>query len=232
LYYSVELDKSGGVSSATQEVRRDGDSAQGVVVRNTFAVLRVLGRLQRPIGVTRLAAEVGIPKTTVHRLLEQLARENVVVRRDRKWSLGSGLLDVDRRHTDLVSVAGTRLYAMTRATGAAMCLYTKSGAGLRIVSRTYGPRVTRVMTASDQAAAAEHPASAIWQALRTGQMAAEHRQVHPDCCCVATPLTLASGEIAVLGLALPDHQAVESLKRPLDKVASLIVADLDRWEPR
>jgi predicted ArsR family transcriptional regulator len=228
----VELDKSGWVSSAAQEVRGDGDSAQGVVVRNTFAVLRVLGRLQRPIGVTRLAAEVGIPKTTVHRLLEQLARENVVERRDRKWSLASGFLDVDRRHTDLVNVAGTRLYAMTRATGAAMCLYTKSGAGLRIVSRTYGPRVTQLMTASDQAAAAEHPASAIWQALQTGQMAAEHRQTHPDCCCIATPFTLASGETAVLGLALPDHQAVESLKRPLDKVASLIVADLDRWEPR
>ena len=188
--------------------------------------------MQRPIGVTRLAAEVGIPKTTAHRLLEQMARENIVVRRDHKWALGSGFHEVDRRHTDLGSVARTRLYAMTRATGATLCLLVKSGPELRVLSRTYGRRVTQVMTAADQAVAAEHPASAIWQALQTGQLSAEHREAHPDCCCIATPFSLASGDIAVLGLALPDHHAVESLKRPLGKVASLIVADLDRQEPR
>jgi hypothetical protein len=37
------------------------------------------GRMQQhPVGVTRLAAATGIPKTTVHRLLQQLAQEDVV----------------------------------------------------------------------------------------------------------------------------------------------------------
>jgi hypothetical protein len=232
LWYFVGFDKANEVGSEDPEVTPHCDSAHGIVVRNTFAMLRVLGRLQHPIGVTKLAAEVGIPKTTAHRLLEQMARENIVVRRNHKWTLGSGLHEVDRRHTDLGSVARHRLYAMTRATGATLCLFTKSGDQLRIVSRTYGQRVTQLMTASEQAVVAEHPASAIWQALQTGQLAAEHRQVHPDCCCIATAFPLASGDTAVLGLALPDHHAVESLKRPLDKVASLILADLDRWEPR
>ncbi len=86
------------------------------------------------------------------------------------------------------------------------------------------------MTAFEQSIAPEHPASAMWQAIASGRLSAEHRVVHPECCCIATPFSLPSGNIAVLGLALPDHRAVESLKRPLDKVASLILDDVHRWE--
>jgi hypothetical protein len=86
------------------------------------------------------------------------------------------------------------------------------------------------MSAFEQSIAPEHPASAMWQAIETGRLSAEHRVVHPECCCIATPFPLPSGDVAVLGLALPDHRGVESLKRPLDKVASLILDDVHRWE--
>jgi IclR helix-turn-helix domain len=188
--------------------------------------------MQRPVGVSRLAAEAGIPKTTAHRLLEQMARENVVERHDRKWALGPGLHDLDRRHKDLGSIARQRLYAMTQATGATICLYQKSPTTLRLLTRTYGRFMTHVMTGFDQTTAAEHPASAMWQALETGQLASEHREVHPACSCIAIPFSLPAGDIAVLGLALPDHRAVESLKRPLANVASLILADIDRLATR
>jgi len=202
--------------------------SRGKLVRNAFSILRVLGRMQRPVGVSRLAAEVGIPKTTTHRLLEQMARENVVERLGSQWVLGPGFHDLDRRPKDLASVAWQRLHAMTQATGATLCLYQKSRTAMRFLTRTQGRRMTHVMDAFDQTKAPEHPASAMWQAVETGQMASEHREVHPDCCCIATPFSLPLGDIAILGLALPDHRAVEALKRPLDEVASQILGDIDR----
>jgi hypothetical protein len=204
------------------------ESKQGTSVRNAFAVLRVLGRMHQPVGVTKVAAEVGIPKTTAHRLLEHMARENVVVRRDRRWALGTGLPELDRRYSELESVASPRLYAMTQATGATLFLYTQLGTTLRALSRSYGPGIGRVMTASHQALAAEHPDSAICKAVNSGQLAAEYREVHPNCCGIATPLSLPFGATAALALALPDRRAVEALKRPLDRLASLILADLKR----
>ena len=211
---------------------QDHSSAQGRLVRSTFAVLRVLGQMQRPVGVSTVSAQAGIPKTTAHRLLEQMARETVVERHGHKWALGPGLRDLDRRQMDLADVAGRRLYAMTRETGATLCLYQQAPTTLHLLTRTYGRLMTQVMTGFDQTTAAEHPASAMWQALKSGHLASEHRQVHPDCCCIATPFELPSGDIAVLGLALPDHRAVESLKRPLDKLASLILSDIDQLGSR
>ncbi len=193
-------------------------------------MLRVLGRMHGPVGVSRLAAAVGIPKATAHRLLEQMAGENIVERRDRKWVLASGFHDLDRRHSDLGGIARQRLYAMTHATGATLCLYLQSAEKLRPLTTTHGRLMGQVMSAFEQAVAPEHPASAMWQAIETGRLSAEHRVVHPECCCIATPFPLPSGDVAVLGLASPDHRGVESLKRPLDKVASLILDDVHRWE--
>jgi IclR family transcriptional regulator, acetate operon repressor len=229
--FAVQSAMTGAVTAAGGLDMALGDeSRQGALVRNAFAVLRVLGRMHQPVGVTKVAAEVGIPKTTAHRLLEHMARENVVVRRDRRWALGTGLPELDRRYNDLESIASPRLYAMTQATGATLFLYAKSGTTLSALSRSYGPGIGRVMTASHQALAAEHPDSAIWKALNGGQLAAEYREVHPDCCGIATPLCLPSGATVALALALPDGRAIEALKRPLDRLASQIVADINRLD--
>jgi IclR family transcriptional regulator, acetate operon repressor len=213
-----------------ENVAKNERSGQGRLVRSAFAMLRVLGRAQGPVGVSRLAAAVGIPKPTAHRLLEQMARENIVERRDRKWMLAPGFHDLDRRHSDLGGVARQRLYAMTQATGATMSLCLQSSQKLRPLASTRGHLTTQVMTVFEQSVAPKHPASAMWQAIETGRLSAEYREVHPECCCIATPLPLPSGDIAVLGLALPDHRAVESLKRPLDRMASLILDDVHRLD--
>ncbi len=105
-------------------------------------MLRVLGRLQGPVGVSRLAAAVGIPKATAHRLLEQLAREKIVERRDRKWVLASGFHDLDRRPSELGAIARQRPYAMTHATGATLCLYLQSAEKLRPLTTTHGRLTT------------------------------------------------------------------------------------------
>jgi DNA-binding IclR family transcriptional regulator len=196
------------------------------VLHSAFAVVRVLGRMQFPVGVTRLAAETGIPKTTVHRLLEQLADENVVERVERRWILGGGLHDLDRRLQNLASVAHPRLRSIAQATGASLFLYARSGQRLDVMSCSYGARLGRAVTRKEQHAAAENSESVIWLALNSGRLAVEHRAMHPDCRAIAAPLCLPTGEAAAVGFGLPAHRDMEPFKAPLAEVAAHIETDM------
>jgi predicted transcriptional regulator len=213
------------------DITQDGQDSRGNVVRNTFSVLRFLGRTQRPVGVTRLAAEVGIPRTTIHRLLEQMAREGVVIRRDGHWTLTADFRDLDRRDRDLEAVVRPRMCAMTQATGATLFIYRSTGTTLRAFARSYGQGLSRLVLPTDQATAAEHPASATVRALQSGQLTAEHGEAHPNCSGLAMPFSLPCGDAAVLSLGLPQQCDVEMLKRPLERLAVRILTDIERMEP-
>jgi hypothetical protein len=210
---------------------QDGQLSHGNVVRNAFSVLRFLGRTQRPVGVTRLAAEVGIPRTTIHRLLEQMAREGIVMRRDGHWTLAPDFRDLDRRDRDLEAVVRPRLCAMTQATGATLFIYRNSGTTLSAFARSYGQGLSRLVMPTDQAASAEHPASATIRALQSGQLATELGEAHPNCSGIAMPFLLPCGDCAVLSLGLPRQCDVEMLKRPLERLAIRILNDIERMEP-
>ena len=200
-------------------------------LHSAFAVLRALGRIQRhPVGVTRLAAATGIPKTTVHRLLEQLERESVVQRDRGKWTFGPGLSELDIRHSDLAGVARPRLRTVSLATGASLFLYDATENRLTPMSREYGSRFANILGPAEQRQVAEGPGSAAFQALRSGRMAAEYGTSHQDSSCLATPFALPSGEAAVLTFGLPAGSGLEEFKRPLDRIARLIQSDMRRLE--
>jgi hypothetical protein len=84
------------------------------------------------------------------------------------------------------------------------------------------------MPIPEQASAAEHPASAVRQAIEEGQTVVERGRVHSDFACVATVFELPTGEAAVLSLAVPEDQAIERLRRPLDRSASAIAREAVR----
>jgi hypothetical protein len=218
------------VSVVGRRVESTGQEPQPTsTLHSAFVLLRVLGRVQQhPVGVSQLAAETGIPKTTVHRLLEQLAQENVVERREHRWTFAAGLYELDRRHFDLASIAHPRLRSMSQATGATLFLYDATGRKLKALSRAYGSRFTRIVSPSHQSLTAESPASALFQALATGQMAHEHGAVPVEYSCIATPFSLPSGEAAVLAMGLPMTRDMEAFKRPLDRVATLIESEMRR----
>lgn len=213
------------VREQPESISRDTRSG---VVHNAFALLRALGRMHLPVGVTRLAEETGIPKTTVHRLLQQLADENMAVRVERKWVLGSGAYELDRRFLDLGSVAHPRLRSVTEATGASVFLYARSGHTLSAMSRFYGTRLGRFLSRYEQRTAAEGADSAIWLALKTGRLATEHRVMHPDCRAIAVPVALPSGGDAALAFGLPATWDMEPFKAPLAGVAARIESDMLR----
>ncbi|WP_030185350.1 helix-turn-helix domain-containing protein [Streptomyces sp. NRRL S-813] len=207
---------------------REEEAPPAGVVHNSFALVRALSRAQRPVSVTALASVVGIPKTTAHRLLEQMAQEGIVTRCDHKWALRPGfgyLMRAGERPSALTVLARPRLHAMAQATGASLFLHRESDDTLETVCCSYAPHVGRIMPPSEQRRAALHPASTIWLALDSGQLAAEYQEVRPECNCIATPISLPSGGTAVLALARPNELEVESLKRPLERVASRILSE-------
>jgi DNA-binding IclR family transcriptional regulator len=208
--------------------QQPGSDAHPGVLHGAFAVLRVLGGMQFPVGVTRIAAETGIPKTTVHRLLEQLADENVVERVERRWVLGGGLHDLDRRLPNLARVAHPRLHSIAQATGASLFLYARSGQRLDVISCSYGARLGRALTRNEQHVAAENPESVIWLALNSGRLAVEHHAMHPGCRAIAAPLCLPTGEAAAIGFGLPGDCDMERFTAPLAEIASHIESDMQR----
>ncbi|MFF4707199.1 helix-turn-helix domain-containing protein [Streptomyces sp. NPDC001288] len=210
----------------------DEDRPSGVV-HSVFALVRVLGEAPGPLGVTELASAVGMPKTTAHRLLEQLAREDVVTHRDHKWALAPGfgaLMPAGPPLSPLAAAARPRLNALARATGASVFLHLMSDGVLDTVYCAHGSLMAPLFPASEQRLAAVHPAASLWRALRSGQVAAEYQEVRPDCLCIAAPALLSSGGTVVASLARPDDHEVESLKRPLERVVSLILSDERRTE--
>ena len=152
----------------------------------------------------------------------------MAVRVERKWVLGSGVHQLDHRLPELASIARPRLRYVTQATGATLFLYARSGQTLSAMSRSYGTRLGRVLSRSQQRTAAEGSGSAIWLALETGRLAADCRLMHPDCRAIAVPVALPSGEAAALAFGLPATWNVEPFKAPLAEVASCTESDMRR----
>lgn len=217
------------LSAAELAGSAEQESPPTSALHSAFALLRALGRIQQhPVGVTRLASETGIPKTTVHRLLEQLAQENIVRRERGRWTFAAGLRELDRRRGDLARVAQPRVRSMSLATKASVFLYDASGNRLRAMCHAYGSGFIGVLSPSQQSLGAESPESAASQALYRGSMASEYGAVHPECSCIATPFALPSGEPGIIAFAHPTRKDLESFKRPLDRVAKLIQSDMHR----
>ncbi|MFG2480241.1 helix-turn-helix domain-containing protein [Streptomyces fagopyri] len=203
------------------------------VVHSAFALVRALREAPRPLGVTDLASIVGIPKTTAHRLLEQMAEEDIVTRRDHKWELAPGfgeLTPAGRRPSPLKAAARPRLNALAQATGASVILHSVSDGVLDTVYSAHGTLLAPLVPAAEQRLAAVHPAASQWRALASGQVEAEYQEVRPGCICIAAPASLPSGGTVVASLARPENREVESLKRPLERVVSLILSDERRFE--
>lgn len=86
-----------------------------------LAMLEALARSGQALGVTELAARLGIPKSNVHRMLQALVALRYVLRDEasgsyrasiRLWELGSAVL----AHFDLREAAGPRMEALLEST--------------------------------------------------------------------------------------------------------------------
>ena len=91
------------------------------VVR-AIAILRLLGAADRPLGVTEIAAELGLVASTVMHILKTLAHEGLVERvpEGKRYRLGAGTVDLARSVLDRPRLAEQfqpHLDALARAHG-------------------------------------------------------------------------------------------------------------------
>jgi DNA-binding IclR family transcriptional regulator len=86
-----------GAARADGAGPREGDGSPAVF--KAVALLEVLSRNRRPMGLSDLARSAGIPKSSVHSLLASLETEGLVYRSGttREYVLGSRILDLASR---------------------------------------------------------------------------------------------------------------------------------------
>ncbi|MEV7613370.1 helix-turn-helix domain-containing protein [Streptomyces sp. NPDC089799] len=95
------------------------------MLEGAFALLEALRLYDREAGVTELALACGVPKGTVHRLLDQLAAVGAVERKGRGYRLGPQVFRLGQAwqpHPGLRAAARLPLYRLRGATGASVVL--------------------------------------------------------------------------------------------------------------
>lgn len=207
------------------------DVAGRSVVRSVFALLRELRAETGPIGVSTLARRIGLPKSTVQRLLAQMAAEGAVERVGRAWTVGRSLGQSgpgSQSLSGLRYLTRPRLRRIAMSTGASAFLLVGDGAGPVTLDQVSGSLVDPAIPPEWQMRAAGHPASAASRALTLGGAAVERGAVAPEYECLATAFPLASGDAGLLCVTLPRGRGVDRLARSLERVAQAINGEAGR----
>ncbi|MGW7102343.1 helix-turn-helix domain-containing protein [Streptomyces sp. NPDC054883] len=95
------------------------------VLEGAFALLEALRRREDGAGVTELALACGVPKASVHRLLDQLIALGAVERHGARYRLGARLYRIGQAwqpHPGLREAARLPLHRLRAATGASVVL--------------------------------------------------------------------------------------------------------------
>ena len=113
-------------------------------VRRAIALLKVFSDQRPDWGLTDIAREASLNKTTAYRLLTALEAEGMVARTSQgeAWRLGAGVIAMGAlalRSNDLVSVARPELEALVRDTGETATLEVLVGSEILILDAVQGP---------------------------------------------------------------------------------------------
>lgn len=194
----------------------------------------LLGAVDRvgEAGLTRLASECALPKTTAHRLLEQLVELGAVERYGRGYRMGARMFRLGHEwqpHPGLRSAAREPVRRLVRATGATVGISVLHEGQTMVLDwapgetgEVLGPLRNGVLwpwfTAAGKVLVAGavpglplDPLPASWQreaaAIRDRGAAFDREEVVPGVCCVAVPLLGAGGApvASLCVLADPSH---------------------------
>jgi DNA-binding IclR family transcriptional regulator len=113
-------------------------------VRRAIALLKVFGHQRPEWGLSELAREAGLNKTTAYRLLTALEAEGMVARSSpgEAWRLGNeaiALGAIALRSNDLMTAARSELEALVRETGETASLEVLVGNEIVILDGVEGP---------------------------------------------------------------------------------------------
>jgi predicted transcriptional regulator len=215
--------------TAVTRNRRD-DSGPGVI-ESAFGLLEVLCALGRA-RVSDLAEESGLPRTTVYRLLGQLAAVGAVERTGVHYRLGASLLLLGQHVTPmerLRTVAQRPMIELAAATPVHVSLSTTtSGAPIYLDVITGRERLP-----FQQAVGAPMPArSAGARVLAAGvDFAIDDGNTIDGVSCAAQTIPLFNGGVAAVGIVVPLPHLPRALLGPLRVTAHRIAVLLAAQSP-
>lgn len=228
------------------------------VLEGAFLLLDALERLPgRAVGLTALASASGLPKTTTHRLLEQLTELSVVQRLGSGYQLGARLFRLGQAWRPFPGLA-----AAARRPLAGLASFARGDVGLSVphggsalmvaaVAGDHEPVIPArpgtmfpVCTAAGQVLTSERERPAVpdgvpvrgWavtlERVRAAGVAFDRQEVVPDVACVAVPVRAPGGRlVAAVSLAVRPDRALEALVEPVRHAGRLISRALGRMHP-
>ncbi|MCW2649530.1 MAG: hypothetical protein JWR32_506 [Mycobacterium sp.] len=187
--------------------KQDDDAAGSCVNRDcrgvidvAFQLLDQIGTLE-PVRLLDLAVATGIPRPTVHRLLQQLIAVGAVRRDGTRYRLGPSLLDLGARVTPerrLRAAARRPMAELAAATGAAVSLTAMIG-DHPIYLETVEPRVPLAFVPEPGAQVPPGTAQARIHAESGGTgPIIDAGGVLTNLSCVAVPVPLSTGGVAAV----------------------------------
>ncbi|WP_410649633.1 IclR family transcriptional regulator [Amycolatopsis sp. cmx-4-54] len=200
------------------------------VLEGAFALLEALDEHGGQAGLSQLVRSTGLPKTTVHRLLDQLADLGAVERAGRGYRIGSRVFRLGRFwQPELRDLAKERLPSLSARMRASLVLVVPREGRALVAAGAVLPaddvpvcpgRPLPPGTAAGRLLAAHHPALAEPDTdaleIRAAGYAAESETIAEGLCCAAVGIRTPDGRVgAALAAVLPAR------RDPVSAVAGL-----------
>ncbi|MFF5425279.1 MULTISPECIES: IclR family transcriptional regulator [unclassified Streptomyces] len=225
----VTADDAGGRDAAA------GGRGRGVL-EGAFALLDALRRTGDEAGVTELALACGVPKGSVHRLLDQLVAVGAVERRGSRYRVGPQLYRLGQAwepHPGLRPAARLPVQRLRAATGASVVL-TVLREDMAITVGSVPGELEAVVPVRD--GTAFHLDTAAGRALRgprRGGAVLDREDVMDGVCCAALPVRAPDGRIvAALAGLVPAGRRLDALAQAVAEAGAAITRVLARGVPR
>jgi DNA-binding IclR family transcriptional regulator len=193
------------------------------VLEGAFQVLGVLAQAQDGAGLSEIARQAALPKSTTHRLLEQLVDLGVAQRHDRRYFVGPGLARLGNAwqpHPGLQGSTREPARTLSALTTTVVAITVLHEGRIRVVTATRGvvtdvPRMQpydeippthaggQLLLLAQRGPNDEPPSgftAAEWRQAhadfaRPGNLVVDHQEVLAGVCCVAAPVRGPDGEL-------------------------------------
>ncbi|MCF3102239.1 helix-turn-helix domain-containing protein [Streptomyces roseoverticillatus] len=229
----------------------DGTASRGRgVLEGAFALLEAVEETGEA-GLTALAARSGLPKTTAHRLLEQLTELGVVEHHGRCYRMGPRLFRLGtgwQPHPSLRVASNGPMQRLAGVTGATvgLCVLregrTMAVLGVAGVVDHLAPiragatwpwhtAAGKLIVATGPPGMPLDPLPQSWRreasAIRENEMALDREEMIPGVCCVAAPVVTAGDGVvgALCAMADPSYD-MRQLSRAVAQTARAVSAGL------
>lgn len=243
--------RRGATPRATAVSAPDGGGRS--VLEGAFRLLEVVERREEA-GLSTLASECGLPRTTAHRLLDQLVGLRAVERRGRGYRLGPRMFRLGQGwqpHSGLRSAAREPARRLARATGTMVGVSVLSEGRTLVLDwtvcttdNTLAPlcddavwpwftAAGKVLVAGAPAGLPPGPSPASWRAeaavIRDRGVAYDREEVVPGVCCAAVPLHGPAGTpVAALCVVTDPAHRLDRLADALARTGRAISGRLRR----